>query len=225
MVVYIYTAKQVQRIGLKILGVNRHRQQRQSNKSNLADFKAHYCVDPVVCAQMWEDLQTTTLPDAQINATAPDNRNSGANLKNFLRAFHFLMRYGTELERKVSSGNTRSTVRKWTWFFVEKIYALRGLKVRFCRCCILSRRCLLYRLLFLVTAPPPFLTSCYSFVCYRLFFRRTGQPILLLVLMVCTAKFRSQNTHDFPKTPNSTRTNRTAPGSPTNLLLISLNPS
>ena len=172
MVVYIYTAKQVQRIGLKILGVNRHRQQRQSNKSNLADFKAHYCVDPVVCAQMWEDLQTTTLPDAQINATAPDNRNSGANLKNFLRAFHFLMRYGTELERKVSSGNTRSTVRKWTWFFVEKIYALRGLKVRFCRCCVLfflGAACStsfyfssLLRLLFLPLAILLSATDCFS---------------------------------------------------------------
>jgi len=130
MPVYIYTADQVQRIGLKILGVDRHRQKRQSNKSNLADFKAHYGVDPSVCAQMWEDLQTATIQEIRVNATSPDNRNSGANLKNFLRAFHFLMRYGTELERKVASGNTRTTVRKWTWFFVEKIAALRGLKVR-----------------------------------------------------------------------------------------------
>jgi len=129
MVVYIYTADQVRRIGLKILGVDRHRQKRQSAKSNLADFKAHYGVDPIVCAQMWEDLQTTTIAAAQIDAKSSYNRNSGANLKNFLRGFHFLMRYGTELERKVSSGNARNTVRKWTWFFVEKIAALKGLKV------------------------------------------------------------------------------------------------
>lgn len=130
MPVYIYTADQVQRIGLKILGVDRHRQKRQSKKSNLADFKAHYGVDPAVCAQMWEDVQTTTIQNAHVNATSPDNLNSGANFKNFLRAFHFLMRYGTELERKVASGNARNTVRKWTWFFVEKIVALKELKVR-----------------------------------------------------------------------------------------------
>lgn len=129
MTIYIYTSDQVLRIGLKLLGVDQHRQRRQSKKSNLADFKAHYCVHPNVCAQMWEDVQTTTIQEARVNASAPDNKNSGANLKNFLRAFHFLMRYGTELERKVTSGNSRNTVRKWTWFFVEKIAALRGLKV------------------------------------------------------------------------------------------------
>lgn len=119
------------RLGLKLLGVDKERQRRQSKKSNLADFKAHYCVAPIVCAQMWEDLQTTTIQDARVFAASPQNRNSGANLKNFLRAFHFLMRYGTEQERKVATGQARNTVRKWNWFFVEKIGALHGLKVIF----------------------------------------------------------------------------------------------
>ena len=130
MPLYIYTPAQVQRIGLKMVGIDQRRQQRQSQKSNLEDFKTHYCVDPIVCAMMWEDLQTTAITEARIKASAPDNRNNGANLKNFLRAFHFLMRYGTEGERKASSGNCKNTVRKWTWFFCQKIEALKQSKVR-----------------------------------------------------------------------------------------------
>jgi len=129
MPVFIYTPDQILRIGLSILGVSLHRQQRQSYRSKLDDFCAHYGTDPVVLAQMWEDLQTTTNNEAHINATAPDNRNSGANVKNFLRSLHFLMRYGTEGERKVASGNSKKTVRKWTWFFLNKVMALRQEKV------------------------------------------------------------------------------------------------
>jgi len=39
------------------------------------------------------------------------------------------MRYGTDRERKCSSGHARETVRKWVWFFVLKLGALRGLKI------------------------------------------------------------------------------------------------
>jgi len=89
MPLFIYTADQLLRIGLKMLGSDEHRQKRQSKKSNLADFKAHYGVYPIVIAQMWEDLQTTTIPEARFEAKAPHNRNSGANIKNFLRAYFF----------------------------------------------------------------------------------------------------------------------------------------
>jgi len=120
-----YTPAQVLRIGLKLIGVSRERQQRQLHKTNVTDFKAHFGTEPIVCAKMWDDLQTTDIADAKIKATLHD----GANLKNFLRACHFLMRYKTEAERKVDSGHTKKTVRKWTWFFLAKIKALKAAKV------------------------------------------------------------------------------------------------
>lgn len=129
MPVYIYTPDQVLRIGLKMVGVDRHRQHRQSRKTNRGDFTVHYGVDPIVCAQMWEDLQITNIDEARISGKSVDNRNSGCNLKNFLRAYHFLKRYETDRERKCSSGHARETARKWVWFFVLKIGALKGMKI------------------------------------------------------------------------------------------------
>lgn len=129
MPIYIYTPDQVLRIGLKMVGVDCHRQKKQKNSTNLEDFRAHYCVDPIVCAQMWEDLQTTNIQEAHVDAKSVDNLNSGCNLKNFLRAFHFLMRYQTDREKKCSSGHASETIRKWIWYFVVKIGALRGMKI------------------------------------------------------------------------------------------------
>ena len=129
MPIFIYTPDQIQRLGLCLIGVDHTRQKRQNENSNLEDFKAHYCVDPIVVAQIWEELQTTTIKEARIQAKHVHNRNSGCNVKNYLRSIHFLMRYATDRERKCSSGHARETIRKWTWFFVEKIAALRAKKI------------------------------------------------------------------------------------------------
>jgi hypothetical protein len=123
--ILIYTPDQVLRIGLKLIGVSTQRQQRQLPKTNLHDFSSHFGTDPGVCAKIWEDLQTTTIAEAQLDASLK----GGANIKNFLRSCHFLKRYKTEQERKVDSGNSKKTVRKWTWFFLAKIKALREQKI------------------------------------------------------------------------------------------------
>ena len=112
-----------------MVGVDRERQRRQKRSTKVEDFKAHYGVHPIVCAQIWEDLQTANIAEAHIEAKSVDYRNSGCNLKFFLRAFHFLMRYSTDRERKCSSGAARETARKWVWFFVRKIGALRELVI------------------------------------------------------------------------------------------------
>lgn len=127
MPIFIYTPAQLLRIGLKLLKVDPHKLKTQSYESRMADFKGHYGTQPIVLARMWEDLQT--ILHAPLKATRPENLNSGANIKYFLRAAHFLMRYQTEVERKVATGNTQKTVRKWTWFFLEKICELRDHKI------------------------------------------------------------------------------------------------
>ena len=120
-----YTPEQVLRIGLKLAGASKQQQERRLQKTNIKDFKAIYGTEPVVCAKIWDDLQTTNIAEAKIDATLYD----GANLKNFLRSCHFLMRYKTETERKLDSGHTKKTIRKWTWFFLAKIKALKAAKV------------------------------------------------------------------------------------------------
>jgi len=121
-----YTPEQVLRIGLKTHGVTRQQMERRLKKTNIADFKSLYGTEPKVLAQIWDDLQTTDIDEAKINATLHD----GCNLKYFLRACHFLMRYKTESERKLDTGNGKKTIRKWTWFFLAKIKALKAAKVR-----------------------------------------------------------------------------------------------
>jgi len=81
-----YTTDQVLTIGLKLIGVSKRRMQRQKRETNFEDFRAHYGTDPDICAKIWDDLQTTNIPNAKIKATLYP----GANLKNFLRACHFL---------------------------------------------------------------------------------------------------------------------------------------
>jgi hypothetical protein len=94
-------------------------------ESCIGDFKAVYGIHPLVLAQIWEDLQSTAIPTARIDNT----KKRSVRLKNFLRANHFLMRYPTERERKVQYQNTSKTVRKWCWYFVERVKALKEQKV------------------------------------------------------------------------------------------------
>jgi hypothetical protein len=44
-------------IGLKIQGLDGKRQRKQSRATNITDFRAFYGSDPLVLAQIWEDLQ------------------------------------------------------------------------------------------------------------------------------------------------------------------------
>jgi len=130
MPLYIYSAAQVERIGLRLVHTGDPQMaKKQSAAENLEDFKAAFGAHPIVVTQIWEDLQTTTIPKAKVKACAPENRNNGRNLINFLHAFKFLRIYLTERIRKGETGKVRNTVRKWTWFFVEKIVALQGMKI------------------------------------------------------------------------------------------------
>jgi len=137
MVLFIYTPEQMLTRGLKLAGMGARRQARQCEEENIEDFKSIYGTHPIVLAQIWEDLQTTTNPDARI-----DTKKRGVNMKNFLRANHFLARYPSERQRKVMFGNCRYTLRKWCWYFVTHIRAMKAEKVRCFRspycCCFVA---------------------------------------------------------------------------------------
>ena len=66
------------------------------------------------------------LESARIDTT----KKRSVHLKNFLRANHFLKAYPLEAIRKLQAGNTKKTVQKWCWYFVERMAALREAKIR-----------------------------------------------------------------------------------------------
>jgi hypothetical protein len=64
--VVILTTDEILRKGLELVGFDCRRQQNVSWPKNLERFRAHYGSDPVVYSQIWEDLQVTEIPAAQI---------------------------------------------------------------------------------------------------------------------------------------------------------------
>ncbi len=85
-------------------------------------FKSWFGANPVAHAhQLFNDLKTTTMPGASIK---PD-----ADPKYLLMALDFLNTYKSEAVLAGTFGVHKQTGRKWVWFYVQKIGALKGLKV------------------------------------------------------------------------------------------------
>ena len=122
MVVIVVTPDQMLTQGLMLVGFENHRIQNVSRVVNLERFRAHYGSNPIVYAQIWEDLQTTAVPDAQID-------NVQADLSMFLMSIYFLKCYASEALMAATFRICEKTVRKWRWFFASKIQALKTEKV------------------------------------------------------------------------------------------------
>ena len=118
----ILTSHEIMQLGLTWAGYDRYRQSRVQRATNLTRFKSHYGSLPIVCAQIWEDLQTTELPEARVERNYLD-------LKYFLLAMNWLYRYDTDEELSATFGHCSKTLRKWKWFYVGKIAALKEQKV------------------------------------------------------------------------------------------------
>jgi len=89
----------------------------------LERFKSSYGSLPVVLAHIWEDLQTTTIPEAKINRAATKH------FDRCLMAFYFLKVYPTEKREAGIFNVDEKTGRKWRWYFVEKVRALKKQKI------------------------------------------------------------------------------------------------
>jgi hypothetical protein len=100
----IFSADEILSIGLTVMNFHRGRQENVCRETNLDRFLSHYGSNPAVYAQIWEDLQTTEIEDARIDAATAKN-----GLQHFLMAIHFLKCYptrrvqeGVELRKKIS---------------------------------------------------------------------------------------------------------------------------
>jgi hypothetical protein len=86
-------------------------------------FKEFYAgSNPVVYAQMWEDLQKTEIPEACVD-------NESANIEYFFMALYLLKYYLTENQLATFFKVCEKTTRKWSWDYTKKIQALKEKKV------------------------------------------------------------------------------------------------
>jgi len=93
-------------------------------QTNLDRFGDSFGVSPVVCADIWVDLQTTTVPAACI-----DTKRKSCTLHTMLLSIRFLKKHDTETDRSGSSKKCDRFCRDWGWCFLEKIAALRAQKI------------------------------------------------------------------------------------------------
>jgi hypothetical protein len=118
---YIMTIDELMMIGLPIF-YDQRRIQRASNATNAKRFSNIFGSSAKICIIIWEDLQTTIIPEARVD----DNK---LNPKHFLMAMHHLKRYPTELEREGPWDITPRIGREWVWYFLKKIQALKAQKI------------------------------------------------------------------------------------------------
>jgi hypothetical protein len=118
MVVHI-SAADFLAIGLDVAGFN-GRQANRSAKTNKRRFLGHYGVTPESCSKIFDDLQTTQIPEARISKPDVDN---------FLMGLCWLKTYPIEEESAGKFKVVEKTARKHVWKYVNAIAALKGQKV------------------------------------------------------------------------------------------------
>ena len=118
----VVTADEMLQKGLQLGGYDLFRQEKVQRSKNLAHFRALYGSNPVVYAQILEDLQTTQIEEARVDAEM-------VCVDSFLMAMHFLMHYPTEDQLSGLFKICERTAQKWSWFYAKKVQALKEEKV------------------------------------------------------------------------------------------------
>lgn len=118
----VVTATEFLELGLSIWYTRGRLQTLRSAKSKIGRFKEYYGVRPTLCASIWEDLQRTKVPEANID----DNNEEHLNPRHFLMALHTLKRYPTDNERVGPWNINRDIGRELVWYFLRKLQALKA---------------------------------------------------------------------------------------------------
>ena len=69
----VYTANEIMKIGLLLVGFTRRRLRRAKKKTNLDRFRGHFGSNPNVIAETLEDLQTTEVEEAHVPSEDSSN--------------------------------------------------------------------------------------------------------------------------------------------------------
>jgi hypothetical protein len=112
----LFTSEEFLHLGLKILGFD----PRESKIANLRRYKASFAASPETLESIFRDLQSTNIDDARVEKPNP---------RHLLMAINWLTNYESQ---EVIAGTFKcdeKTVSKWSWFYTQKICALKGAKV------------------------------------------------------------------------------------------------
>ena len=94
--VILTAADEVLRTGLELLGYNEqqiNRKSKHKRRLQIERFVSNFGLKPHVVSQVWEDLQVTTVPNAQLGKGERD-------FEKFLFALEFLKMYERERQRE-----------------------------------------------------------------------------------------------------------------------------
>jgi hypothetical protein len=62
----VYTADVILRFGLQLVGYTRSRIWRAKKDTNVDQFHGHFGSNPIIYAEIWEDLQTIKVQEARV---------------------------------------------------------------------------------------------------------------------------------------------------------------
>jgi len=119
----VYTADELISIGLKLAGYSKRRMRRAKCSTNERRLIDRCGPKPVSCAQVWEDLQTTSDPEAFLKK---EHRHA---VDCFLMSYHFVRHCPVETEWEAMCDEPTMKMRDWCWFFLEKTQALKRSKI------------------------------------------------------------------------------------------------
>jgi len=117
----ILTADQMLRKGLHFVGWDDHKRGRLIRGTKVEYFKSHFGSDPKVCADIFEDLQTTTVAAARVPPKQLDLHAS-------MMGLHFLMVCPKDNCKAGTFKGCPRTCREWCWYYAKKIQALKSKK-------------------------------------------------------------------------------------------------
>jgi hypothetical protein len=120
----ILTEEEMLLKGLDLIGWNTSRVEKWKSETALEHYRGMYGVNPVVTAQLCEDLQRTEVGDARIGKM---------DVEKLHWALHFLYRYPSEIESSNTWNKCANTIRESHWFYTAKIRALKVTKIRWPR--------------------------------------------------------------------------------------------
>jgi len=119
----ILTPHEILVAGLKALKYSKRRINRCKDSTNQGRLRNAHGLNSVALAQLWEDLQTTSIEEARLD---PNQR----DLLMFFISLNFLKKYRTEKDQdehwQISDRKTRDN----NWHYVKKIAALRSWKIK-----------------------------------------------------------------------------------------------
>lgn len=125
--IILFTADQIMERGLIRVNHDKLAQARVGRKTNVRRFKRAFGSNPVVYAEIWEDLQTATPIHPALIGVRPKDAEKKMNA--FLHAVFFLRKYPTEEDGSPRFGMSDRTARDTKWYFIQKIQALKAQKI------------------------------------------------------------------------------------------------